>query len=141
MDWHEAREAAEAIGWVAYLGTIGADGTPHVSVVSPGLGTEGRIWFATRLSSKKLRNLRANPRVAFHWPVTGGGPGELIAEGTATIHGEQEDRDRLWDAGVLSFDPSGFFGSKDNPDLAFVEVAVDRIRLLGPDFVARVWTP
>ena len=141
MDWETFKDAAAAISWVAYLGTIGADGTPHVSVVAPGLGTEGHIWFATRISSRKFRNLRKNPAVAFHWSVTGEGPGELIASGTATIHGSQEDRERCWDAGVLSYDPSGFFGSKDNPDLAFVDVTVDRARLLGPDFVPQVWTP
>lgn len=141
MQWSDVQGAARAIGWLAYLGTVDAEGHPHVSVVSPGLEIEGTIWFATRPSSKKARNLRANPAVAFHWPVGGPGPGELIARGTAAIHAEQQDRDRLWDAGVVPFDLAGFFGSRDNPDLAFVEVAVDRARLLGPDFVPRVWTP
>lgn len=141
MEWSEFGEAAAAISWVAYLGTVDAAGNPHVSVVSPGLGTEGIIWFATRISSRKYRNLSADPRVAFHWPVGGQGPGELIAHGAASTHAEQDDRDRLWEAGVLAYDPAGFWGSKDNPDLAFVEVAVARARLLGPDFVPRVWVP
>jgi general stress protein 26 len=141
MQWAEFHEAARAISWLAYLGTADADGRPHVSVVSPGLETEGTIWFATRSSSKKARNIAVNPPVAFHWPVGGQGPGELVARGTATIHGAQEDRDRLWDAGVVPFDLAGFFGSKENPDLVFVEVAVERARLLGPEFIPLVWTP
>lgn len=141
MEWSELRDAATALGWIAYLGTADAAGRPHVSVVAPGLGTEGTIWFATRSSSKKARNLAINPHVAFHWPTGGAGPGELVAFGEATLRDTQADRDRLWDAGILTFDPSGFFGSRDNPDLAFVEVAVRRARLLGSDFVPQVWVP
>jgi general stress protein 26 len=141
MQWSDVQGAARAIGWLAYLGTADVGGHPHVSVVSPGLATEGTIWFATRSSSKKARNIAVNPSVAFHWPVGGQGPGELIARGTAAIHAEQADRDRLWDAGVVPFDLAGFFGSKENPDLVFVEVAVERARLLGPEFIPLVWTP
>lgn len=140
MDWDEVREAGSAIGFITYVGTRSADGEPHVAPASPGFGDEGVVWFATRASSKKARNLRADPRIAFHWPVaTGSGPGELVARGAATIHEGEEARHALWEASVVPFDLSNFFGSPDNPDLVFVETKLDRARLMGPDFVPRVW--
>ena len=140
MDWEDVAAAGAAIGFVTYVGTRDATGARHVAAVSPGFGEDGTLWFATRASSKKARNLWSDPRVAFHWPVTTGtGPGELVANGTATIHEGEAERHRLWAAGVLPYDLSGFFGTPDNPDLVFVEVVVERARLLGPDFVPQVW--
>ncbi len=136
VDWRSFVVAATATSWVTYLGTVDAGGRPHVSVVAPGFG-DGSIWFATRQSSKKFRNLRVDPAAAFHWPIGNhAAPGELVARGTARIYTAPEDRRRLWDSGVLGYDPAGFFGSPDNDDLAFVEVVVEAARLLGPDFVA-----
>ncbi|MEX1279531.1 MAG: pyridoxamine 5'-phosphate oxidase family protein [Acidimicrobiia bacterium] len=140
MNWETFAEAASTTSWLAYVATVRPDGEPHLAVVSPGIGREGVVWFATRASSQKARNLRGHPGVAFHWPVGGPGPGELTARGTATIHHDPVSRARLWQAGVVPFDLAGFFGSPENDDLAFVEVAIERVRLVGPDFVARVWT-
>lgn len=139
MDWEAFVRAATTTSWVTYLGTITADGSPHVSVVAPGY-TEGSLWFATRQSSKKFRNLVSDPRASFHWPVGNTeAPGELIANGEARLFASAEDRSRLWSSGILPYDMSGFFGSPDNVDLAFVEVEIATARLLGPDFVARRW--
>jgi general stress protein 26 len=139
MKWDEFAAAAAATSWVTYLGTIDAAGRPHVSVVAPGF-TPGSVWFATRRSSKKFANLVANPAVSFHWPVGNhDAPGEVIAQGRAQALTSTEDRLRVWDAGVLPYDLSAFWGSAENPDLVFVEVEVDRARLLGADFVPQRW--
>lgn len=132
MDWEAFVEAANAINWLTYLGTADRHGRPHVSVVAPGF-SDGSVWFATRTESKKLRNIGENAEVGFHWPVGSGGPGELAAWGTATIHPGAE-RQRIWDSGIFGYDLAQFFGSVDNPALAFVEVTIDRARLMGPDF-------
>jgi general stress protein 26 len=139
MDWNRFVDAATSISWIAYLATADEQGRPHAAAVAPGF-QPGSIWFATRQSSRKFRNIGHNPSVAFHWPVGGGtGPGELIARGTASTYTTLEDRIRLWDSGVLSYDPAGFWGSAENEDLAFVEVAVSSARLLGPQGVAERW--
>lgn len=138
MEWQAFVDAAQATSWVTYLGTVDARGRPHVSVVAPGF-TDGSIWFATRQSSRKFRNLTEDPTAAFHWPVGGEGPGELIAQGKAQLFTSADDRRRLWDSGVLSYDPVGFWGTPDNEDLAFVQVEVASARLLGPDFVPDRW--
>ncbi|HSJ27688.1 MAG TPA: pyridoxamine 5'-phosphate oxidase family protein [Acidimicrobiia bacterium] len=139
LDWDTFVSAAAASSWVTYLGTVDSAGRPHVSVVAPGF-TAGSVWFATRIGSKKYRNLRADPAAAFHWPVgNAAAPGEVIARGSALLYDSAEDRLRLWNSAVLPYDMSGSFGSPDNPDFGFVEVRVDEARLLGPDFVARRW--
>ena len=48
---------------VARVATISPDGSPHVVPICP-LLHEGRIYFATPGTTRKARNLRANPRVA-----------------------------------------------------------------------------
>ncbi|HEX6254890.1 MAG TPA: pyridoxamine 5'-phosphate oxidase family protein [Euzebyales bacterium] len=129
MPWSAVVEAATASGWTTYVGTADAHGRPHVAVVAPGFA-DGTVWFATRASSKKCRNLRENSAVAFHWPIQGSeADGELAAWGTATVHDGDAERHRLWDARVLPYDLSGFFGSAENPDLVFVEVTLHRARL------------
>lgn len=133
-------DAARRSGWTTYLGTVDARGRPHVAVVAPGF-SQGTVWFATRASSKKARNLRHSTEVAFHWPVgSTAAPGELAAWGTATVHDSDEARRRIWDSGVMPYDLAGFFGDPGNPDLVFVEVAMRRARLL-TQHAARVWTP
>lgn len=140
MEWSEFVEAASSISWLCYVGTADADGAPHVAAVAPGF-EEGVIWFATRRASKKARNLAVNPAVAFHWPVGGtSGPGELAARGTASVHAGRDDVERIWHSGVMPYDLASFFAGPGNPDVVFVETAVRRARLLGPDFRSRVWT-
>ena len=134
MDWISLVEAAESTGWVTYVATADSQGNPHVAAVAPGFG-DGTVWFATRLSSKKYRNLSENPSVGFHWPVGSGGLGELAAWGTAQPFGTDGDRQRIWDSGIFGYDLAQFFGSPDNEDLVFVESVIDRARLLGSDLI------
>lgn len=140
ITWDEVVAAARAISWVAYLGTADSTGQPHVSAVAPGFSS-GRVWVATRPRSRKFRNLRENRAVALHWPVSGEGPGELAAWGTATLHEDESSKQRIWGAGYMTYDLAGFFGDPTSPDLAFVEIAVERARLLGPTFESQVWRP
>lgn len=140
MEWNEVVAAATTCGWTTYVGT--ADGVchPHVAVVAPGF-TDGTVWFVTRASSKKLRNLRENREVAFHWPIGNAeAPGELAAWGTATLHDDADARHRLWDAGIMPYDLGAFFGDPDDTDAVFVEVALRRARLQ-TQHAARVWIP
>lgn len=139
LAWDELVDAAQRSGWTTYLGTADDAGRPHVAVVAPGF-EDGTIWFATRASSRKCRNLRQNAGAAFHWPVgNSDAPGELAAWGTARIHDTDDDRRRLWDASILPYDLAAFFGAPDNPELVFVEVALRRARLQ-TRHESRVWT-
>lgn len=138
MEWEELVAAAGSS--IAYIGTADRRGAPHVAVVMPGL-VDGALWFVTRRHSRKYRNLEENPEAAFHWPVDGGGPGELIARGAAELHPDEGARRELWGAGKVAFDLDAFFGGPDNPDVAFVEVPIRRARLLTADFRPHVYSP
>lgn len=140
VDWDRFVQAARSIGTVAYLGTADAAGRPHVGVVMPGF-REGALWFVTRVGSRKYRNLAENPEAAFHWSVGGTGPGELAAWGTATLHDDDESLLRLWTSGVVDYDVSSFFGPPEGGGVGFVEVAVRRARLLGPEHRREVYPP
>ena len=87
-------------------------------------------------------NLRTTGEVALAWPeqadrlAFGRGIPRLVDVGP--------ESDALWDSGVLSYDLAMFFGTKDNPELLFVEVRPTRISvasLLDPTAPPRVWTP
>lgn len=139
MEWAEVVDAARRSGWTTYIGTADAAGRPHVAIVAPGF-TDGTVWFATRPSTRKLRNLRVNPEVAFHWPISNpDAPGELAAWGTATVHDSDAARRRIWESEVMPYDLAAFFGELAGSDVVFVEVAVRRARLQ-TQHAARVWT-
>lgn len=133
--------AAKAISWVCYVGTVSATGHPHVSVIAPGF-TKSTVWAGTRRSTKKLANLTQNPRTSLYWPVdTGSGPGELTMRGVSAIHTDDDSKRNTWDNVDFGYDLAAFWKSPDNPDLVFLEVAIERCSLLGPDFVRKVWKP
>ena len=140
MDWSEFVAAATATSWIAYLGTADAQGHPHVSVVAPGF-RPGVVWIATRPGSRKFRNLEENPSAALHWPVGGEGPGEIAAWGAAATHRSNDIRDQIWEDSPFAFELENFFGERTAADVAFVEVRLDRARLLGPGFVRSEWRP
>jgi hypothetical protein len=140
MEWDEVVDAATRSGWTTYIGTADAAGVPHVAVVAPGF-TDGTVWVVSRAWARKRRNLREYTRVAFHWRVgDAAAPGELAAGGAATRHESDGGLRTLWDAGIMPYDLNGFFGSPDETDAVFVEVAVQRARLQ-TQHGARVWTP
>lgn len=140
MEWSAFVEAAKSTGWVTYLATADAAGTPHSSVVAPGF-SEGVVWFGTRVASKKYRNLLVNPAVAFHWSVTDGGAGEVSASGIAVAHQTTAQRRAIWDMGVFDYDLDGFFGSPENEEMAFAECTITSARLVGPDHITQRYRP
>jgi PPOX class probable F420-dependent enzyme len=119
MDWREVTESLAGAG-LAHVATASADGKPHVSVVSPAV--EGQtLWFATTASSRKARNLAANPRVAMMWQPQA----EIYLSGAATLVADEAEKRRLWDSGLFAFDLASFWGRPDNPQLVFVKVEPD----------------
>ena len=102
----------------AHLATVDATGHPHVSVI--GVGVDGPIlWFATRPTSGKARNLAAEPRLAL---MVAGNGAETYVKGTADLVDDLAEKQRLWTSGILPYDPTAFFGPPETADVVLVRV-------------------
>lgn len=124
LSWADV--AAQLTG-LAHVATASADGAPHVAVVAPVLEGD-RLWIFTLRSSKKARNLAANPRISMMWR-----PGsEIYLTADAELVDGADDKARLWARPDLPFDPAGFFGSPDNPAFVLVRVTPRRAVVMGP---------
>ncbi|HSS04882.1 MAG TPA: pyridoxal 5'-phosphate synthase [Solirubrobacterales bacterium] len=69
----EARDAKVPAPAAMTLATVSADGRPSARMVSLKRLEPGALVFTTGLWTRKVAELRANPRVAavFHWPALG----------------------------------------------------------------------
>jgi pyridoxamine 5'-phosphate oxidase len=92
----EAREAQLAAPAAMTLVTVSADGRPSARVVSLKRLEPGGLIFTTALWTRKVEELRGNPRVAavFHWPTLGR---QVRIEGRAEL-AERELAEQLFAA-------------------------------------------
>jgi general stress protein 26 len=139
LPWDELEAAVTGAGPGVFLATTGADGRPHVAFVSPGWAP-GSLWIATFASSQKATNLRHSPHVAMTCPATP--EVNVLIRATARLVDDPAEATRLWDDGVLPYDPSAFFSGPTDPEAQFVELRVTgaSIHPLGPGPVRR-WQP
>lgn len=137
MSWAELQTTVTGAGAGLFLATTGADGRPHVAFVSPGWADE-RLWISTFASSRKAANLRHRPDVAM--TCTASPDVNLLIRATARLVVEPAETARLWDDGVLPYDPGAFFSGPDDPEALFVELVPQTasIHPLGPG-PARRW--
>jgi len=74
---------------IAWLTTVGADGQPQSSPIWF-IWDGSTLWLRSQATAGKIRNVQANPKVAFHLADDHGG--EIITiEGTATLEPEPGD--------------------------------------------------
>ena len=92
------RLASESIGW---LTTAGAAGQPQASPVWF-VWDGASLWLRSQATAGKLRNIRVNPKVAFHLADDGHGGNILTIDGTATI-GDEPPAD-LMESYVTKYD-------------------------------------
>ncbi len=124
MDLNDMKAEARRLSPWAHLATVGADDAPDVVPVHP--CWEGDVlWILCGAGSVKVRNIRHNPNVAFHWQVTEVGDG-LELWGTAKVFTDIETKRRLW-TGVFDYDLNAFSsGGPDDPSAAFIGVTPTR---------------
>lgn len=72
---------------VAWLTTAGTDGQPQSSPVWF-IWDGASLWLRSQAQAGKVRNIQANPRVAFHLADDGHGGNIITIEGTASLEGE-----------------------------------------------------
>lgn len=120
-----AAEAARLGPW-AYLATLGPSGHPHVVPVHPAW-QEGTCYVFAKTDSVKARNIARSPAVALHDTVSPEtGFDHLLVDGMATVHTDDETKQRLW-TGVFDSDLDELT-SADAPDNAYVAITLSPAR-------------
>lgn len=101
---------------IALLTTYGAKGFPvtraMLKMENEGLET---IWFSTNTSSKKVTQLRINPKASVYFFDSQTYSGVLLL-GTVEILQDAESRTRLWRPGFEKYYPQG----KNDPDYTVI---------------------
>jgi hypothetical protein len=90
LPWKWARERLEK-SHNYYISTASPSGRPHLMVIW-GLWLDGRFYFSTGSTSRKARNLAANPRCVI---ATDKSPEAVIIEGTAALKQDRRLRGRF----------------------------------------------
>lgn len=92
---------------IAMLGTNGDEGYPNIRAMikmeNEGLKT---IWFSTNTSSRKIPQLKKNPKACVYFVDFDNWIG-LMLVGTTEIRKDQQSRERLWRDGFEKYYPKG----------------------------------
>lgn len=116
-------------GPLAYVATASPAGDPHVAPVAVAWFDDSILTFV-RTDSRKVANLRSNPRASVHFAV---GPGtnwdSCIVWGRATIVDDDAGRTDLWDK--MGYDLTPFEpGGPTAPTHVFLRIDPDRALIL-----------
>jgi general stress protein 26 len=109
----------------ANLATCDGD-QPRVRIVSPVVENDMSIWVTTRSTSRKVRQLRENPKIclAFVEPPEGDKSVTVISE--AQIIADLDKRRRVWK--LAPFDLyEHFSGGPDSDDFCLLKIMANRI--------------
>ena len=99
-----AREIMTAAGTCALI-TVDQEGRPRVREMDPfPPGDDFIVWFGTNPRSRKVEQIRNNPKVTLYYTETGGA-GYVMICGTARLVNEQEEKDRRWKEEWKAFYP------------------------------------
>lgn len=106
MEWSDV--SAHLTG-LAHLATVTGDGKPHVAIVSPRVEGD-TVWFGALRSSKKVRNVTAEPFGALVWSSTS----EAYVDVAIELVDDVSEKRRLWEG--WAYDPAAFFETPQNED-------------------------
>jgi general stress protein 26 len=109
----------------AYLGTCDGD-QPMVRPVSPIIESCDKIYIATSRRSRKMDQIRRNPKVSLAFVDLPRGDKAATVIGRATVVDVREEKRRLWD--LAGFDLSFHFPEGPEAlDLCFLRILVVQI--------------
>ena len=137
ITFEQFHEVADSLGDGVFLATVQSDGRPHVAWVSPGWKGQS-LWISTFRSSQKGVNLRQATEAAIHWLERP----DAITFARAEVHvADRDEAGRIWEEGVLGYDPGMFFSSIDDPEVLFVELRLQHatLNVLDPSKPVRRW--
>jgi general stress protein 26 len=99
---------------IALLGTNGDDGYPQIkAMLVPDHEGLKRIWFSTNTSSRRIAQLRRDPKACVYFVDFTVWQG-LMLVGRMEILADPESRRRLWHPGDEQFSPQGV----EDPDFS-----------------------
>ena len=109
----------------AHLATIDGD-QPRVRSVTPIVEDDMTIWIATFTGSRKMQQLKENPKICFQFVEYPEGEKEAIIIGEAEIVNSIEDKKRIWD--LTPYDPSMFFpGGPESEGFSLLKIKIKNI--------------
>lgn len=125
-------------GFLASLATVAEDGAPWVRYVMGSIDNGMTIRFSTSLRSKKVAQIRANPKV--HLTCGNIDPGidapYFQIEGTAEISTDLEEKRSVWHDALAYY-----FQTPENPEWCILKVHPNRITVHSiTSMDTEVWT-
>jgi general stress protein 26 len=107
------------------LVTVGPEGEPRVRPMAM-LPTEGPdVWFATSKSSRKMKDVAANPKVAVYFERKDD-YSNVVVTGRAEEVTDEETKRKLWKDDWKTYWPDG----PGSPDYALLKVTAQRIHYM-----------
>ena len=109
----------------ANLATCDGD-QPRVRIVSPVVEDDMSIWVTTRSTSRKVKQLRENPKICLAFVEPPDGDKSVTIIGEASIVPDLEKRRRIWK--LAPFDLYEHFpDGPDSDDFCLLKIMVNRI--------------
>jgi general stress protein 26 len=109
----------------ANLATCDGD-QPRVRIVSPVVEDDMSIWVTTRSTSRKVKQLRENPKICLAFVEPPEGDKSVTVIGEASIVPDLEKRRRIWK--LAPFDLYEHFpDGPDSDDFCLLRIMVNRI--------------
>lgn len=109
----------------AYLATCDTD-QPRVRLVSPIVEDDMSIWVTTHSTSRKVKQIRQNPKICLVFVEHPRGDKAAIVIGEAEIIANLEEKKRVWK--LATFDLSEHFpNGPDSDEFCLLKIIIKRI--------------
>jgi general stress protein 26 len=109
----------------ANLATCDGD-QPRVRIVSPIVEDDMSIWVTTRSTSRKIRQLRENPKICLAFVEPPEGDKSVTVIGEAQIIADSGKRRRVWKLAPFDLNEQ-FPGGSDSDDFCLLKIVAKRI--------------
>ncbi len=109
----------------AYLATCDGD-QPRVRPVSPIIADDMSVWVTTYGTSKKVRQIRQNPKICLAFVEQPNGDKAATVIGKALIIPDMTEKRRVWK--LAGFDLSEHFpGGPESDEFCLLKILIERI--------------
>ncbi len=124
----------------AHLATC--DGArPRVRPVAPIVEDDLSLWITTHCNSRKVQQIKANPRIALSFVEYPGGDKVAIVTGEARLTGNLDQKKRMWQ--IAPLDLARFFPhGPESPEFCLYKIIVQKIEWRDSwESTTRIYTP